>query len=179
MIDIDEIQSSPYLLDTLLQVEDVLDSLDLYVFANWLDGTIIEGPNLKRYWVNITISYPYKKLPDPTAIPRLLKHGIRVDIKKGRFESEDECEDGYRNLEDNEEIDEEDIIWLIKVSIPRRLITDMNSAQLDFYEDEIDVDDVQDAQDSGLTDTSQYMKDEEDDDFDFNLGDEEDEQQQR
>jgi len=125
MIDINSIQSSPHLLDTLLQIEDVLDSLDTYVFENWLDGEVVEGPNMKRYWVNLTLCYPYNKMPDPKAALRLLKHGVRVDYSKARFENDD-----FNKIDDNDEDGE--LYWLVKISVPRRLIVDINAAQLDF-----------------------------------------------
>lgn len=158
-IDIDLLKDSPHLLDSLLQIEDVLDTLDIYVFRNWLDGEIVEGPVLRRYWIDVTLRYPYLKMPDPRAALRLLKHGVRVDFSKARYEAGN---DDPVNVGDDDDEDDKNLVWLVKVSVPRRLIVDINAAQLDFYDDEIDVDDVQDAQDSGLSDESGYVDTEED-----------------
>lgn len=154
-VDLELLQDSPHLLDSLLQMEDVLDTLDIYVFRNWLDGEVVEGPVLRRYWIDMTLLYPYNKMPDPRAALRLLKHGVRVDFKKARYET---GEDGVETAVDvaEGEDDTNGLVWLVKVSVPRRLIVDINAAQLDFYDDEVDVEDVQAAQDSGMTDESGY-----------------------
>jgi hypothetical protein len=162
-IDFEKLQDSPHLLDILIQMEDVLDTMDVYVFKNWLKGEVVEGPIVKRYWLNMTLRYPFDKMPDPKAGLRLLKHGVRVDYEKARYESE-EFGKGGTEIEDGEEseIEESDMVWLVRISIPRRLVAQMNAAQHDFYDEEIDVEDVEDAQDSGIDDESGYYTDEQD-----------------
>lgn len=150
--DIEKLEDSPHLLDLLIQMEDVLDSLDVYVFKNWIDGEIVEGPKVRRYWLDMTIKYDHKKMPDPRAGLRLLKHGVRVDFSKAHEDTKGETKD----------LDEADVdsdgkkVWLIRISIPRRLISELNAGQLDFYDEEVDVEDVQDAQDGGMNDESGY-----------------------
>lgn len=145
-IDLDQLQDSPHLLDLLVQMEDVLDSLDVYVFKNWIDGELIDGPVVRRYWLDMTLRYPYSRMPDPQAALRLLKHGVRVDYQKAK-------EDGSAADED---ADGAGVFWLVKVSIPRRLVVDITAKQLDFYDDEIDAEDVQDAKDAGMDDETAY-----------------------
>lgn len=151
-LDLDKLEDAPHLVDLLIQMEDVLDSLDTYVFENWLDGEIVEGPKVRRYWLDMTLLYPANKMPDPRAGLRLLKHGIRVDFQKAAQQAEAE----HRPLSSNEKTDPEqqnsDQVWLVSISIPRRLIADLNAGQLDAYDDEIDAEDIQDAQDSGISD---------------------------
>ncbi len=50
---------------TLLDFERVLDELDLYAFANWKQGELVEGPTYQKYFVTCTFMWPYKKMPDP------------------------------------------------------------------------------------------------------------------
>jgi hypothetical protein len=166
-LDLEKLDQTPHVLDMLLQMEDVLDSLDLYVFENWLDGAVVDGPNIRRYWVSMTLLYPYKKMPDPRAILRLMKHDVRVDFSKGRRQ-----EGGFEKLDDASGTDAQErqqgqqgqegeepteMVWLVKISFPRRLITDLHAAQLDFYDDEIDIDDVQDAHDDGIDAETSYL----------------------
>lgn len=163
-IDFEKLQDSPHLLDILIQMEDVLDTMDVYVFKNWLKGEIVEGPIIRRYWLDMTLRYPYKDMPDPKAGLRLLKHNVRVDYEKARYETEEFGKGGVEVEEveegEEDEHDEKDLVWLVKVSIPRRLVAQMNAAQHDFYDEEIDVDDVEDAQDSGMDDETGYHTDE-------------------
>lgn len=144
-IDIEKIQDSPHLLDILIQMEDVLDSMDVYVFENWLDGEVVEGPIIRRYWLDFTLKYPYDKMPDPKAALRLLKHDVRVDFEEAREASEDP-------QKPVDEESDEGKIWLVKISMPRRLVVQISDTEHDFYDDEVDIDQVQDAKDSGMDD---------------------------
>ena len=141
MIDFEALSDSPYLIDLLIQMEDILDSLDVYVFKNWSDGEIVEGPTVRRYWLDMTLKYPIDKTPDPKAAHRLLKFGVRV--------SYDKTNEGADAENTNE-------VWLVKISIPRRLVVEINAGQLDFYDDDIDAEDVQDARDSGVSEDGGY-----------------------
>lgn len=149
-------------------MEDVLDSLDVYVFKNWYLGEVAEGPVVRRYWLDFTLKYAYDKMPDPKAALRLLKHGIRVDFWKAKLkgnefvDAEDEeiaQEDGMQEVgsapkEKKDPV--KDTVWLVRISIPRRLAAQMSSEEMDFYDDEVDVDDVEDAKDTGIDDESAY-----------------------
>ncbi len=156
-IDLEKLQESPNLLDILLQMEDVLDQMDVYVFDNWLKGDVVEGPIVRRYWLDMTLRYDFNDMPDPRAALRLLKHGVRVDYQKARYSDEDPRKDPEAvDEDDKKDYKEEDMCWLLKVSIPRRLVVQIDAAQHDFYDEEIDVDDVEDAKDSGIDDESAY-----------------------
>lgn len=139
-VDIEKLNDSPHLLDILIQMEDVIDSLDIYVFANWMKGEVVEGPIVRRYWFDLTLRYGIDDMPDPRGAMRLLKHGVRVDYNKATVENDDGSDPG------------EPTHWEIKISVPKRLISDLNGAELDFYDEDIEVEDVQDAQDVGMTD---------------------------
>jgi hypothetical protein len=192
-LDLERIQDSPHLLDLLIQMEDVLDSLDVYVFKNWYLGEIVEGPTVRRYWLDFTLKYAYDKMPDPKAALRLLKHDVRVDFWKakladGEFVDAEDTDDHEGNpmspvgsvdqgghagnpppapqggmgtvpLMQAESDPAKSIVWLVRISIPRRLATQMAQEEMDFYDEEVDVDDVEDANDSGIDDESAYMSD--------------------
>ena len=155
-LDLKKINDSPHLLDILVQMEDVLDSLDLYVFPNWMKGIVIEGPTVRRYWFDFTLRYLIKDLPDPRGAMRLLKHNIRVDFSKVTVEDEKTGSEAVETDEDGNPVENAEPTgpthWDVKISIPRKLISDMNAAELDFYDEDIEIEDVQDAQDAGMTD---------------------------
>ncbi len=177
--DLEKIQDSPHLIDILIQMEDVLDSLDIYVFKNWSRGIIAEGPVIRRYWLDFTLRYDFDKMPDPKAALRLLKHGLRVDFWKGKLQngeyvdykdapadsdqSNDLPEGGSLNDVDESQTEitqDKDLVWLVRISIPRRLIQQMSAEENMFYEEEVDTEDVEAAEDSGIDDESAYMSDE-------------------
>lgn len=137
-IDLTHIEETPHVLDILLEIESVLDSLDLYVFKNWILGEIVDGPRIKRHWVSITLKYQQNLMPDPRAGLRLLKHGIMVSFGKGTMEELPEAP--------------EEPVWLVKIEVPRRLISGLNNATTDFYDDEVDSELVDSAKDIGVDD---------------------------
>jgi hypothetical protein len=162
-IDFDKIQESPHLLDILVQMEDVLDSLDIYVFKNWIEGEIVDGPKLRRYWFDFTLRYPKDKMPDPKGAMRLVKHGVRVSYDEATIEepAEPMGEGVHADFEPTGEDEEQKPThWEVTISIPRRLLSDMNSAELDLYDEDVEVEDVQDAQDSGMNDETGYTDEE-------------------
>jgi hypothetical protein len=144
-IDFEKLEDSPQLLDYLLACEDVMDSYDVYCFKNWYSGVVVEGPIVRRHWVAMHLLYPHETMPDPRGALRLIKHGVTVTFEKAMQQAADGGADVPH--------------WMIKMEFPRRLLGQMNAAELDFYEDDVDVDDVEDAQDSGLTDESGYVAD--------------------
>jgi len=184
-LDIEKFEASPHLLDLLVQMEDVLDSLDLYVYRNWLEGEIVEGPLVQRHWLSMSLLYPYHRMPDPRAAYRLFKHGVRVKFShmhraassKDRAEEEvnasglaspvpgGEAKKGKGEKKD-------DGYWLVKLQFPRRLIGQVESAamDLDAYEDEVDAEDVEDARDSGVNDESGYVDQEQQADAEAAMG---------
>ena len=69
-------------LGTLKDFERVLDEMDMYVYKNWEDGELVEGPVVERHWVKASFMWPEKNMPDPMAGKRLLDYGCRVKYKK-------------------------------------------------------------------------------------------------
>lgn len=108
---------------TLIQFEDYLDSNHLYAFENWIDGVIWDGPNIKRYWVIVTLKYPYEKMPDPKGALRLVNTGAKISYKKTieyvpiKVKNPDDIDPATRKPK--EEIQD---IWLVTVKVPRRFI---------------------------------------------------------
>ena len=70
---LDSIVDSSSNLDVLMEFEEVLDALHVYSYANWADGEILAGPEVTRYWITVSLLYPYKKMPDPDGALRLIK----------------------------------------------------------------------------------------------------------
>lgn len=155
MLDLKLFEESPHLLDLLMQMEDVLDSLDIYVFKNWFKGEVVEGPSVHRYWLIFSLQWPLEKMPDPRGAKRLLRHDILCEYSKVTVSDVDPSKVAPEQREEAEKPTN----WLVEVKIPRRLIADMNAAELDMYDDDLDVEDVQAAQDSGITDENSFETD--------------------
>ena len=152
-IDLEKIDDSNHLLDILINCEAVLDSLDCYTAANWIEGVVVQGPLVRRYRVTIGLLYPHNKMPDPTMALRLLKVGIQVEFDRMQ-RAKPAVQPGQEPAE------EKPAEWLIRLSIPRRLLDANKEADLEVYDDEIDTDEVTDAMDGGLDDESSLHADE-------------------
>jgi hypothetical protein len=155
-----KISGSETLTDILISVEDFFDSLDLYVFKNWLDGEVVDGPVVKRYWVSIILQYDYKDMPDPSGAERLMSRGCKVKFWKAQKEEardpqgpDDFRKDGRgaKPVLDNEDI------WLVEVQVPRRFVgqadaTDANAAETAGIDSEL----LASAQDEDIDDKTAF-----------------------
>lgn len=151
LMDINSINDSPHLLDILIQVENVLDTADIYVFDNWIDGEVVEGPIVRRHWIDVTLRYPRDKRPDPRGAKRLINQNLRVDYQKARRGADNTSE---------EDAKPEDLFWLVRISVPRNLIVQIDDALHDFYDEDIDIGQVEDAKDSGIDEETAFMDEE-------------------
>lgn len=142
----DKIAKSDSLLDIMIRMEDFLDSLDLYAYKNWIDGEVVDGPDVSRYWATFTLRYPYEKMPDPSGAERLMKHGAIVEYEKGQEEDAefhvDTSPEALANLTSasygqNSQYASTNIpnsylgknlktntVWLVHISLPRKFIDD-------------------------------------------------------
>lgn len=154
---IERIASSKILLDILMAFEDFLDTNDLYVYENWFKGEIVQGPEISRYWVKVTLKYHYKDMPDPAGAERLVKNGLKVKYTKSEeeFYFKDMQMTDRANLSglgfstqadlDQTEQPETKPVWLVEITLPRRFIEDKLEQDLSDLADEIKPEEVADA----------------------------------
>jgi hypothetical protein len=118
------------LLDILLGVEEYFDNMDLYAYKNWINGEIVEGPNVSKYWVEITLKFSHDSFPDPIATKIFEKQGTKIFV---RPDWEIHPIEHPRSNADMQSIlgntatlstpkDERTPILLVKFQIPRRLV---------------------------------------------------------
>lgn len=169
------------LTDVLIQMEDFMDSLDIYVFKNWFEGEIVDGPEIRRYWVAMTLKYAYEEMPDPAGAERLMRHGVKVSYRKAKEEEAVEIK-SPDDLQPNRKpkMVEKDV-WLVGIQIPRRFIEELDDSDLEMYVDDeiVDVEDVSDARDENIDDSDAFTDDngEADGGDDFSIDGTEDEEE--
>jgi len=136
---LDRIHSSPNVIDTLVEVDRILDRMDVYAYENWISGEVVDGPFVERHWVDLTLMYPEKLMPNPDAAMRLIKNGCKV--KYGRdvlktFAKVKSTDDIVTNDETGERTPRtiSKPVWLVNLRIPKGLI--------DVSEDIKDIDDI-------------------------------------
>ena len=124
---IENIYGSNNSLNLLKDFERVIDELDVYVYDNWIDGELIEGPKETRYYVQCTFMWPESKMPEPVGGKRLLDYGCRVEFgqdtlaKVRKIKTPDDIRPGTRKGK----IDME-TVWLVRITMPKKLMADIN-----------------------------------------------------
>jgi hypothetical protein len=113
----------------LKDFERVLDDLDLYVYANWEDGEIAQGPDIGRHWITCTFMWPRDRMPDPIGGKRLLDYDCKVKYKKDYLIVPRKIQDpdDYRPGTKKGKLDRNPI-WLVEIQMPKKLIHDIYMA---------------------------------------------------
>jgi|TARA_A100001388_G_scaffold254403_1_gene218107 hypothetical protein len=109
----------------LTDFERVLDDLDLYVYANWENGELVEGPIEDRHTVSAKFMWPKDEMPDPDGGKRLLDYDIRVTYQEDILLKPREIKDvsDFRPGTRKAKMDQYPI-WIVGITIPKKLISD-------------------------------------------------------
>jgi len=144
-------------LETMMDIERVLDSLDLYAFKNWKKGELVEGPIRKKHWVEATFMWPNKAMPDPDGAKRLLGYNAKVTFEKDTLKTPVKVE-SYDDFEPGTKMPKlrEDPVWLVNVKLPIELIKEFKDGYMEIEGKDIDLQDIDDAYEEGL-DQSELM----------------------
>lgn len=143
---IKKLNDNESLIDLMIDVEDYLDSNNIYAFANWIYGELVAGPYVKKYWVTVTLKWSHEKMPDPRAARRLLAQGTRIEFEKSSENESVEVKtpSDYQPGTKKPRIRKVPV-WLVKMSIPRRFVSNVDDEVLDLYDEEIDGDTLETA----------------------------------
>lgn len=144
---------------TLLDFERVLDELDLYAFKNWNKGELVQGPDITRYKVSCIFMWPENLMPDPRGGRRLLPFDCEVKFKKTTMKipiKVEEPSDYQPGTHTARLVDKK--VWLVEITIPKNLISDIRTGSIELEDEEIDLQDIDDAYQEDL-DQEQYQSD--------------------
>ena len=110
-------------LGILKDYERVMDELDLYVFENWHEGELLEGPKDSRHFVTCSFMWPQDKMPDPLGGKRLLDRGCKVYFRKDELLKPRQIKspEDYRPGTTKGRIDAHPI-WIVEIKMPKELI---------------------------------------------------------
>jgi hypothetical protein len=142
-------------LETLMDFERVMDNANIYAYKNWMEGEIVEGPHIDRYWVTVTLMYHKNLMPDPEGAIRLTRNGCKVYfaeeeyITAAKLKSPDDSEgqDGADGRRPGQTRAKRVIkpIWLVTVVMPRKYMNDVEAAKLRVDDQGIDSNAVEQA----------------------------------
>jgi hypothetical protein len=144
---------------TLLDFERVLDELDLYAFKNWQIGELVSGPDIGKYRVTCIFMWPEKLMPDPRGARRLLPFDCEVKFKKTRMKVPMKIQnpDDYRPGTKKARLVEKKI-WLVEITMPKDLMSDIRTGSIELEDQDIDLEDLDDAYEQDL-DQESYQSD--------------------
>tara|TARA_B100000579_G_scaffold167560_1_gene136238 strand:+ start:1361 stop:1840 length:480 start_codon:yes stop_codon:yes gene_type:complete len=110
-------------LGILKDFERVIDELDVYVFKNWKDGELLEGPKDHRHFVECSFMWPEDMMPDPAGGKRLLDRGCKVTYQKDELFKPRQIKgpEDYRPGTTKGKIDAHEI-WVVTIKMPKQLI---------------------------------------------------------
>jgi hypothetical protein len=136
---------------TLLDFERVLDELDLYAFKNWAIGELVSGPDIGKYRVTCIFMWPEKLMPDPRGARRLLPFDCEVKYKKTTMQVPMKIEDpsDYRPGTQKARLVEKKI-WLVEITMPKALMSDIRTGSIELEDEEIDLEDLDSAYEQDL-----------------------------
>ena len=145
---------------TLLDFERVLDELDLYAFKNWQIGELVSGPDIGKYRVTCIFMWPEKLMPDPRGARRLLPFDCEVKFKKTAMKVPMKIENpsDYRPGTKKARLIEKKI-WLVSITMPKALMSDIRTGSVELEDEEIDLEDLDSAYEQDL-DQESYQSDE-------------------
>lgn len=136
---------------TLLDFERVLDELDLYAFKNWQIGELVSGPTIGKYRVTCIFMWPEKLMPDPRGARRLLPFDCEVKFKKTRMKVPMKVTnpDDFRPGTHKARLIEKKI-WLVEITMPKALMSDIRTGSVELEDEEIDLEDLDQAYEQDL-----------------------------
>lgn len=145
------IMTSDGAMSILLDFERVLDEIDLYAFKNWQLGELVQGPDVGRYTCTCIFMWPYKLMPDPHAVKRLLAIGCKVNYGKGELKvpiqpkNYDDFIQGTMYPKSTERK-----VWFVKIEIPLDLMDDIKEGSIDLADQSIDLEEIDNAYEDDL-----------------------------
>jgi hypothetical protein len=119
----------------LKDFERVIDELDIYVYKNWEDGELAEGPVIDRHWITCTFMWPKGKMPDPMGGKRLTDYDCKVKYQETyvvvprKIRKPGDMRPGTKKGK----LDKKSI-WLVEIQMPKSLVMDIYSG----YKDMVD-----------------------------------------
>ena len=110
----------------LKDFERVLDELDIYVYKNWENGELAEGPVIDRHWITCKFFWPRAKMPDPMGGKRLLDYDCKISYEKSHIVKPRKIRrpGDIRPGTKKGKLDRLPI-WIVEIMMPKKLVADI------------------------------------------------------
>ena len=119
----------------LKDFERVIDELGIYVYKNWDEGELVEGPIVDRHWVKCTFMWPEKNMPDPMGGKRLLDYDCKIGYEKSKIIKPRKIKkpDDIRPGTKKGKLDKI-TVWLVHIEMPKKLIINIYGGDVEKIE---------------------------------------------
>jgi hypothetical protein len=124
-------------LKILTDFERVFDRLDLYLYENWKQGELIQGPIVERHRVTCAFMWKMNEMPNPQGGTRLIENGCNVLYKKDKLLEPRKIESyaDYRPGTKKPKFDPTPI-WIVEVIMPKPVLRSFGQGKEDVMEDQ-------------------------------------------
>ena len=131
------------LLDMLLEFEKTLEDIDVYAYRNWDLGEVLEGPNMSRHFITVSLMYKLDEMPDPAGAKRLMEKDCLVKYRKDTLISPIKVKT-FDDVETDIRADgsvrhraktKSQPVWVVEIKMPRRYVDEFNSDIVEADED--------------------------------------------
>ena len=129
---IESIYDSQTAFSVLKDFERVLDELDIYVYKNWKNGELCQGPQIDRHKVTCVFMWPRNEMPDPMGGKRLTDYDCKLTYAKShlvvprKIQEPDDIRPGTKKGK----LDRKPI-WCVSITMPKSLIGDIYTGYRD------------------------------------------------
>lgn len=136
---VQQIYDSNNSLNILKDFERVIDELDVYVYDNWIDGELVEGPKDTRYFISCTFMWPKAHMPDPKGGMKLINYGCKVEwaedyvAKVRQIKKPEDIRPGTKKGK----IDYYPV-WMVKITMPKKLIATVETGYTELDRNKIE-----------------------------------------
>jgi len=139
---IETIYDSASSFKVLKDFERVLDELGLYVYKNWIDGELVEGPHISRHWVECAFMWAKEDMPDPDGGKRLVDYDCIVKYEKTHLIEPRKIEKpgDIRPGTQKGKLDHKPV-WVVTISMPKTLIGNIHAGYIRDLETQLGTDD--------------------------------------
>lgn len=115
-------------LDAAMEVAAFMEQIGAFAFDNWIDGELVFGPQIEKYYVTIKLMFPNKMPPNPAVFERLTNLECMVELEEDTYKRvalikddserpiEYTAEQGFRKKVF------EHRVWVVTIRVPQRYL---------------------------------------------------------
>lgn len=115
-------------LDAAMEVAAFMEQIGAFAFDNWLDGELVFGPQIEKYYVTIKLMFPNKMPPNPAVFERLTNLECMVELNEDTYKRVALIKD--ENVQPFEYTTQQGFhkkvfehkVWIVTIRVPQRYL---------------------------------------------------------